>query len=366
MKVALIIDTWFPTIGGGQINAFEISKRIAQKGVSIDVITRNTGTDNLKLPANLKVVKLGQKAKPFDYFSKAVFLFNAYFYVYKRDYNLVHAHAFLPGIAARLLSFLKGIPTIFTVHGTSIGTKLNNIYKEWLERFILTGILYDAQITVSQDFQKFKNVNKKIHYIPNGVEINRFDKIKVKKSYGPTLIFVGRLHPHKNLVNLIKAISIVKKGLPSIKLLVVGDGQQKESLKKLTKDLNLVSNILFKDEVVGEELSKLYKSSHLFILPSIYEGQPITMLEAWAAKIPVIVTASGDSPYLVKDGVNGYLIQKPKDYREIASQIKKALGAKDLQRMGQNGYNLVAKNFSWEKSAQKTLEVYESLTKAKN
>lgn len=365
MKVALIIDTWFPTIGGGQINAFEISKRLTRQDVSIDVITRNTGTDNFKLPANLKVIKLGQKAKPFDYFSKVVFLFNAYLYIRKRDYDLVHAHAFLPGITARLLSIFIGIPSIFTIHGTSIGTGLNNTLKEWVEKFILTQTLYSSQITVSQDFFKIKNINKNIVYIPNGVETSTFNKV-ASPSVPKTLIFVGRLTPHKNLETLLKSIFIVKEEIPNIQLTIVGDGPQQELLKKITKDLGLTKNVLFQGEIHGTELIKLYKSSKAFLLPSIYEGQPITMLEAWAAKIPVIVTASGDCPYLVKDGVNGYLIKNPKDFLEIASQIKKALAVKDLQRMGQNGYNLVAKNFSWDKSAKKTLEVYESLTKAKN
>lgn len=361
MKVAVLIDTWFPTIGGGQINAYEISKRVAQKEVSIDVITRNTGTDDLKLPNNLKVIKLGAKAKPADYFSKVAFLFNAYFYIYKKNYNLVHAHAFLPGITARLISVTKSIPTVFTVHGTSIGSGLNSFHKKWLEKFILTGIRYDAQITVSRDFLKLKNVSRNIHYIPNGVEVKDFDKDTVPKTKNPTLIFVGRLHPQKNLPNLFRAINLVKKDIPNIKLIIVGDGEQKESLKKIVKELELSSNISFKGEVRRQELIRLYKSSHVFILPSIYEGQPLTLLEAWASKLPVLVSVTGDLPYLVKDGANGYLIQNPKDTKGIASQIKKTLDSKNLQKMGQNGYNLVKAQFTWDKSAQKTFNIYNNL-----
>ena len=366
MKVALLIDTWFPQIGGGQINAFAISKRLSAKGIDIDVITRDTGIDNLKPPQNLNVIKLGLKTNPSNLFSQITFLARSYIYVFKGNYDLVHAHAFLPGIAARLISVTKNIPSVFTVHGTSIGTNLNNSFKTWLEKFILTQILYSAQITVSQDFLRIKNINKNIAYIANGVEIKNFDKVKAKKADDPTLLFVGRLHRQKNLLNLFRAISIVKKDIPNTKLLIVGDGGQKGALKKIAKDLGLTSNISFEGETLGQELIKLYKSSDVFILPSVYEGQPLSVLEAWAAKLPVIASATGDLLYLVKNGHNGYLIENPKDPEEIASKIKTALEAKNLQIMGQNGYNFIAKSFSWEKAAEKTLKVYESLTKASN
>ena len=66
------------------------------------------------------------------------------------------------------------------------------------------------------------------------------------------------------------------------------------------KDLKLSTNIKLLGELKGKELINKYKSSHAFILPSIYEGQPLTLLEAWAAKLPVIVTNTGDCRYLVK------------------------------------------------------------------
>ncbi len=366
MKIALLIDTWFPVVGGGQINALEISKRLTAKGISIDIITRNLGTDDLKLPKNLKVIKLGPEVNPSSLISRLTFLLRSYLFASRNDYDLIHAHAFLPGITAKLLNIFKGMPCVFTVHGTSVGTGLNNPAKEWLEKFILTQIPYSAEISVSRDFLKLKNANKKIYYVPNGVDVRNFDTVKSQKAKNPTIIFVGRLHPQKNLLSLLKAISIIKKDIPNINLVIVGDGPQIEILKKTAKKIGITQNILFKGEVRGQSLVKLYKSSHIFILPSIYEGEPLTLLEAWAAKIPVIVTATGDCPYLIKDGTNGYLIKNPKDPGQIASQVKKAFDAKNLEDLGENGYNLVTRDFSWEKSARKTLEVYESLTKAQN
>ncbi len=361
MRIALLIDTWFPFIGGGQINALEISKRTAKENLLIDIITRNNGNDDLNIPKNLKVFKVGPKATTDDVISKIVYLLRSFFFVYKRDYDLVHAHAFLPGIIARLLMVTKGIPGVLTIHGTSIGTDLNNPLSRWLEKFILTQILYSTQITVSQDFLKVKNINQKVIYIPNGIDIGRFDKIQIKKSKDPTVIFVGRLHAQKNLLTLLSAIDSARKDIPDIKLLIVGDGSQKSQLMLQIKKMKLAKNVKMTGQVQGDDLIKLYKSSHLFILPSIYEGQPLSLLEAWAAKLPVIVTKTGDCQYLVKDGENGYLINNPLDPTQIAKAIKKALLNRDLSKLGQNGYNLVKKNFSWEKSARQTLGYYKQI-----
>src|SRR3990167_4555672 len=355
MRVAVIIDTWFPFIGGGQINAWEISKRIAKGDITIDIITRNNGHDNLKLSKNLKVFKLGPKATADDMISKIAYLVRSFLFVYKKNYDLVHAHAFLPGITARLLMIFKGIPAILTVHGTSITTNLNNFLLRRIEKFILTEICYSAQITVSQDFLEIENINKKVYYIPNGVNIPDFNRVKVQKFKRLTLLFVGRLHPQKNLETLIQAVAILTKDSPDIQLLIVGNGKQKALLKKLIQTLHLKNHVKLLGQKSGLDLIRLYKSSNIFILPSIYEGQPLTLLEAWAAKLPVIVSNTGDCQYLVKDGKNGYLINNILDSIQIAKVIKKALIDKNTNKMGQNGYNLV-KKYSWEKSAQETFK----------
>jgi len=360
MRVAVIIDTWFPFIGGGQINAWEISKRLATKGVGIDIVTRNCGKDKLKRVRNLNVYKLGAKSAPNDSISKIFFILRSFFFIYNKDYDLIHAQAFLPGITARLLMVFRGIPAIFTVHGFSFNTNLNNIFSRWLERFILTKILYSAQITVSQDFLNLKNINEQVMYIPNAVNIGDFDAIKVPKFKDPTLIFVGRLHPQKNLKNLILAINLMRKKLPSVKLLIVGSGMLKKDLTNLVESLKLQNNVKLLGQKTGDDLIKLYKSSHIFILPSIYEGQPLSLLEAWAAKLPVIVARTGDCPHLVKNAENGYLLSSngPED---IQKSVSFAFSDKNnLRSIGLTGYRTL-KSLSWDKSANETLRLYKSL-----
>lgn len=366
MKAAVLIDTWFPFVGGGQINAYEISRLIAQKGVVIDIITRNCGNDTLQKVKNINYIKLGKISNPLSPLAKVFFMFNSFLYISTRNYDLVNAHAFLPGITARLISVFRGVPSIMTVHGTSIGTSLNGRITDLVEKFILTDISYNAQITVSRDFFKIKNINKNIHFIPNAVSLDLFNKVSAKKPAHPTIIFVGRLHPQKNILTLVQAVAELKKTIPDIRLIVVGSGKQKSQIRKDINKYHLSKNTKLTGEIRGRDLIKLYKSSHLLVLPSIYEGQPLAVLEAWAAKIPVIASKTGDSQYLVRDGVNGYLLNDPLDVMSLAKTISKALTGKKLSKMGTNGYNYVQKNLSWSNSAELTLKVYQNVTKTLN
>ena len=361
MKIAVVIDTWFPAIGGGQINAWEISKRLAKKGVQIDIITRNCRKDNLTPVQNLKVYKLGKKTDAGNFLSKIIFIFKSFFFIAGKNYDLVHGHAFLPGITARLIMVFKGIPVLFTVHGFSFNTNLNNVFSRQIEKFILTRILYSAQITVSQDFLSVKNVNNKVFYVSNGVDVKNFDKIKATKFKNPTLIFVGRLHPQKNLKNLIRAIVLVKESISDVKFLIVGEGFQKGELMNLVQKLHLKNNVKFLGQKTGKDLIRVYKSSHAFILPSIYEGQPLSLLESWASKLTPIVSNTGDCRYLVKNGVNGFVL-KNIDPKGIATGVLVAFKKKNLEKLGLAGYTVVKNELSWERSAEKTLKLYKSLT----
>ena len=196
MRVAVLIDTWFPFIGGGQVNAYEISRRITRDDVYIDIITRNNGKDDLKLPKNLRIIKLGSKSEPNSYIAKILFTLRAFLYIYKRDYDLVHAHAFLPGITARLVSVTKGIPAVLTVHGTSINTKLNNVFSRKLEKFILTEILFSAQITVSQDFLKVKNINRETGIVSEALPSALF-RVKLQSGEEILAYLAGKMRLHR-------------------------------------------------------------------------------------------------------------------------------------------------------------------------
>ena len=359
MKIAVVIDTWFPAVGGGQINAWEISKRIALGGYQIDIITRNNGSLKKERVNNLEVIQIGAKSNPDDNFSRIFFLVRAFFYLHAKEYDVIHLQAFLPGLLAPLVRYFLKKPTIFTVHGTRMFEKNPKFsFGFWLEKIILTKIKYDVEISVTKAFLKFKNVNRNIKVIGNGIDLKRFDRVKIKKASYPKILWVGRFDKVKRVEDLIRAIENVIEKIPNAKLTLVGYGYEEEKLKKLTKKLKLEGHVIFAGKKIDDDLIREYKSSHLFILPSASEGQPITLLEAMACGLPIIATKTGGIPEIIKDNVNGLLVP-PNNYIVLADAIIWCL--KNKNDFGQKGCEMVKKLNNWDDVAKETLFVYKSL-----
>jgi glycosyltransferase involved in cell wall biosynthesis len=288
----------------------------------------------------------------------------------KKKYDIVHAHANLPGIPGKIIAKKLGIPVIYTVHGSGIEAvkemygSLNGSLLYLIETLVQRKIEYNKEISVDSRFLRYKNVNKGISVIPNGVEIKKFDSISVKKSSKFKIIFVGRLHPQKGVKYLIEAVSKIKDKINNVEISIVGSGEEEQRLKKLSKNLGVSDIVKFKGKLFGGDLIKEYKSSNLFVLPSLYEGQPLTLLEAWAAKLPVLVTNTGDNDKFVKNGINGFIVP-PKNVSLLSINLLKIIGYNktNLTKMGLNGYRLVKDNYTWDKMVEKVNKVYENARK---
>ena len=152
------------------------------------------------------------------------------------------------------------------------------------------------------------------------------------------MIWVGRDDPAKGLDILKAALVKVRKNLPALKAELVTGGR--------LNDLELI---------------KAYKKSILFCLPSLADAQPITLLEAWAAHLPVVVTRVGENETMVQNGVNGYLVD-PGNAQQLAGAINKILkNPKKANRMGEAGYTLVKKQYTWKMVTQKTFNLYQQV-----
>lgn len=360
MKIAVVIDTWFPAVGGGQINAWEISKRIAKKGYEIDIITRNNGGYKREKVKNLNVIQIGSTSSPGDNISRLFFLIRAFFLIRGKKYDIIHLQAFLPGLLAIPIRYFLKEPIIFTVHGTRLFEKNpGKSFGFWLEKIILTKIKYDLVISVTQAFKKFKNINRNMKVIENGIDYKKFENIKVKKASYPKILWVGRFDKVKRVDNLIRVMEQVIERVPKVRLMLVGYGYEEGNLKRLAKRLNLNKHVGFVGKKTGADLIHEYKSSHLFVLPSSSEGQPMTLLEAMACGLPIIATKTGGIPEIIKDGVNGLLVT-PSDNNALADAIIWCL--KNKNDLGKRGRSRIAKAQSWDDIANKTLSIYRELS----
>jgi len=232
----------------------------------------------------------------------------------------------------------------------------------------------DRIITIS-NFSKneivkcLKYSKDKIDVIHPGVDYNRYYQKRSKeilKRYNISenkkiILYVGSEHPRQNVPFLIKGFAELKKVLPGTKLLKIGNPQwpgAREKLEKLIRKLNLKNDVVFLGYIPEEELPKFYNAADLFVYPCLYAGFGIPLLEAMACGVPVITSNLTSLPEVV--GTAGKTID-PLNQKELTEAMYNVLTNEILrEEMIIKGLER-AKIFTWEKSAQQTLEVYNKM-----
>ena len=178
------------------------------------------------------------------------------------------------------------------------------------------------------------------------------------------LLYLGRLHPKKNVVNLIRAWKQLLNLHPSTRaswlLAIAGwsQGGYEAQLKQLTTDLELLTSVIFLGPRFGAEKNEYYRACNAFILPSLSEGLPMTVLEAWAYAKPVLMTAECNLP---EGFAAGAALQIGTGPEEIAAGLKEVIEMHDGDRraMGSRGRDLVETKFSWSQIGEQMRSVYE-------
>ena len=227
-----------------------------------------------------------------------------------------------------------------------------------------------AVITISESsknaiIEEYKLASDKVHVVYPGIkelinnrEINMTDlqkKYGIKKNF---ILFVGTIQPRKNIARMVEAISQI----PELELIVVGKkGWQYEGILDSPRKFGVENRVKFLEFVPDEELSELYKNAICFVLPSLYEGFGLPILEAMKYGCPVVTSNTSSLP---EAGGDAALYFDPEDSSDIAEKIKKLLSDDKLREdMIEKGYKQ-AKKFSWEKAAKETLHVLKEVANA--
>jgi len=356
-----------------------IHRLIKDYGFNVTLITRKLIIDGNKYEKNynmydnkLQVIRCGITSEYSSIIGKISWIINGVFISKGNNYDLIHAMPSLGAIPGKVLSILKNIPIVFSVHGSSYHNKARSInILRMLSNLVLyymqVKVKYDALITDSSRILS-SNIKSKTYVIRNGVNTNDFMRNKKILNDGIfRVLSVGRLSEQKGFYYLIKAMERIVKKVNTIKLFIIGGGKEKDNLYRLVRNLKLNEHILFLGKKNYNELLKEYFQSDLFVLPSIFEGQPLTLLEAWASKLPVLVTDCGENNKMVKNGLNGWIVPI-KSADALAEKILVAMSMtdKDLMKIGFNGYKEVEKYYSWDRTVNKIYDVYLNTIKSYN
>ena len=240
---------------------------------------------------------------------------------------------------------IKKAKKIFTISQAS----KDDIIKEYgvsEEKVVVTypGIKSEIRIPKSEINSKFTMQNSKV----------------LKEKYGISgdyILFVGTLQPRKNIVKLVEAFSRLRK--KDIKLIVVGTkGWQYEEILQAPKKFNIQNKVKFLDNVTDEDLPAFYKNALCFVLPSLYEGFGLPVLEAMRYGCPVLTSNASSLP---EAGGDAAIYVDPLDVNDITKNLELIINNEKLRKkLVEKGYEQV-KKFSWEKTARETLNALEGL-----
>ena len=282
----------------------------------------------------------------FKYWNQLILFFK------KQPIHLVYCNSFravfLIGIPARLM----GIPVILHEH-TGLIKKKNLIL--WICFLISKKVIF-----VSHDMrQKLAGISSDNHekfiVVHNGIHISKEIK-EIAQNEFPTVCFIGKLTPLKNVHLLIESIAKVSQTHP-VSLLIIGDGEE-EYLKKLHKIAELMKvgeSIYFLGH--QENVVPFIMQSHLLVLPSENESFGLVILEAYSVKRPIIATKVGGIPEVVIHNQTGLLIP-PNDVDALSDALIKLLNQPELSiKMGEAGYSLFRENFTVQRNIEEIQEI---------
>ena len=290
-------------------------------------------------------------------------------FIRKEKVDVVHTHGETPwfyGALATKLVLTSPVKCITTIHGYGGGDRTSvSDYKLW--RFLAR---LTAKIVVVADNLRTEMVNsgfsgQQVVTILNGVDSQlTSNSIQCRSAWGVmdsdfVIGIVARLSPIKNHQLLFRAVKGLASQQRPVKLLVVGDGPERLPLEKLAEELALNDQIIFCGE--QPQAQEFYPLFDVFVLPSLSEGISMTLLEAQAAKVPVVASAVGGNCEIIRDGETGLLFPDG-DVEGLSQQLQSLYDSNELRMMlAEKGFNRVSETFNIQGMIQHYLQIYHDI-----
>ncbi|MCX7748856.1 MAG: glycosyltransferase family 4 protein [Clostridia bacterium] len=282
--------------------------------------------------------------------------------------DIVHAHGARASMFAWALKklSLRKFKVISHVHECSEYLKSKNkmrMLDQWLRNRFDYNLLCGKKVLEHYKTYAGYLDTSKAHVLSNAIEAADFDEAdsqEAKQRYqlGDAFIygFVGRFSKPKGLIPFLLKLAENKDVLEGSKLVLVGDGEDAGELQRIVESCRLSDRVVFTGS--QDQVFKFLHVFDLFILPSITEGLPMVILEAMAAGRPVLSFNVGSIAEVVRDGVNGYLIE-PQDYPAFFRKMRELKTKKEeLHRLGENGRDIAVSEFSMKGYMEKIEKLY--------
>ncbi|TLP37771.1 glycosyltransferase [Arcobacter arenosus] len=333
-------------MGGAEKVVLDLAKYTSKKDFNTYVVSLSKKDELLsEFTSNgINTTILGKSNSLFNIFS-IVNIINKF--IKEKNIQIIHAHMTHSVIVSSILKILNpSLKIVFTSHSFNIGSKIRE--------FIVWSIKFtrDIDIVFSKNILKFF-YKKNYKIIPNGIKINKY-VLALEKNKKFTFIAIGRLEPVKNHKFLLELANDLKDKF-DFEIQIVGHGYLKEELEKLIEKYKLENYI----KLLGlrNDIPNLLNKSHCLLMPSIWEGLPIVILEAGASNLPIISTPVGSIPSLL-DNENAYLSNLEQFQQNMIEVITNYDRAKEKS---QSLFNVISKTYSIDKIVNDHEKIYREL-----
>src|ERR1051326_3395643 len=285
-------------------------------------------------------------------------------YIQEDGIDLVHTHGYKADLYGYLAAWGCHKPVVATCHNWVGGTAALGIYNHLdrmaLKKFNALAAVSDA---VAHRLRAFGVPAEKIKTIANGIDVKTFERaqpLPLLRAEGSKVVgVVARLDLQKGFEYLLQAARELCQTFPDLRIVIAGDGADRNAIEDLIQQYGLQSSVILAGQ--QSNMPAVYAAMDIFVLPSLNEGLPMTVLEAMAASKPVIATRVGAIPDVIQDGENGLLVA-PKDSEGLRNAIASLLADPERRRrLGDQAHTWVSGNYTSEAMALRYREMYEEV-----
>ena len=357
MKIVIVVSLFPPIwLAGIEIASYNIAKYLSRIGHEVHVITTlDESLQELSREFGFYVHRVS--CKRINLIGSMQFWVKSLSLVAKIRPDIVHIQTIINGVVGLLAKLFWKIPYIVNGHGSDV--YLSWPFKKIISKPVLSNANAIIALTKDMEQQLEKMCNNSVYVLPNGIDIKRFNNNERKLLKEKTVLFVGSLRPVKGVNYLIEAMSIVKNNCDA-KLMIVGDGDEKDYLISLVNRLNLCDCVDFIGTVKNESIPGLMSRGSVFVLPSLSEGFPIVVLEAMASGLPIVATRVRGLSEIIEDSINGFLVESGKP-EQLAEKILLLLTDKELNSRISEVNRVKAKQYDWSRIVNRLQDIYISV-----
>ncbi len=285
--------------------------------------------------------------------------------------DVVHIFFGIPdGPIGWALKRAHGLPYLISLRGADVPSdEVQRFARHYqLLRPLVRGLWRDADAVVAvsnglRDFAYQTTPDLPIEVIPNAIELSVFTPPLQRNGDAPTrLLFVGRFNAFKSVETLVEAAARLKEmGVTSFELQLVGEGSRRANVERLIIEKGLTRQVQLLGWVERDAIVERYRQADIFVTATTWEGMPNTVLEGMACGLPVVATRASGLDELVKEGVNGHLVDI-NDAGTLAKRIADLINnPNERRRMGKESRKIAEREFAWDYIAEQYVEIYERI-----